>query len=139
MKDILLAKELFEKEDYTIVVVKNEKVLFTSRDKGIKPMYTLVKELKDKVDGASIADKVIGRGAALLSKHLKIKEVYAGLISKSAIEVLEKEDIEYSFLNTCESIKNRDHSGLCPIETIAMDETDPIIFIERLEKFFKSK
>ena len=139
MNDIKIAKELLEKENYTLVVVKNGEVIFTSTDKGIKPMYTLVKTMEDDVKDASIADKVIGRGAALLSQYLKIKEVYAQLISKGAIEILEQNDIKYSFLNVCEAIKNRDHSGLCPIENIALDKTDSRIFLEELEKFFKSK
>lgn len=139
MKDIDIAKDLLQKENFTLVVVKNGEILFTSNDKGIKPMYTLVKELKEEVKDASIADRVIGRGAALLSQYLKIKEVYSNLISKSAIEVLELEGIEYTFLELCDSIKNRDKTGLCPIETISLDQTDPVKFIEKLEKFFKSK
>lgn len=139
MKDIETAKDLLKKEDYALVVVKDGEILFTCKDRGIKPMYRLVKEMKDKVKDASIADRVIGRGAALLSQHLKVKEVYANLMSKSAVEVLEREDIEYSFLEICDSIKNRDQSGLCPIETISLNQTDPIIFIDEVERFLKSK
>ena len=139
MKDIDIAKDLLKEKDFALVVVKDGEVLFTSNDRGIKPMYTLVREMKDEVAGSSIADRVIGRGAALLSQYLKIKEVYSNLISKSAIEVLEREEIQYSFLEICESIKNRDQTGLCPIETISLDETNPIKFIEKLEIFFKVK
>ena len=139
MKDIDIAKDLLKEKDFALVVVKDGEVLFTSNDRGIKPMYTLVREMKDEVAGSSIADRVIGRGAALLSQYLKIKEVYSNLMSKSAIEVLEREEIQYSFLEICESIKNRDQTGLCPIETISLDETNPIKFIEELEIFFKVK
>nr|WP_300003056.1 DUF1893 domain-containing protein [Tissierella sp.] len=139
MIDIDIAKKLLKKEDYTLVAVKDGEVLFTSREKGIKPMYTLVKTMKEKAFGASIADRVIGRGAALLSQYLSVKEVYANLISKSAIEVFKTQNIQYSFLESCDSIKNRDQTGLCPIETISLDLTDPLEFIKELEMFFKSK
>ncbi|OLS03649.1 DUF1893 domain-containing protein [Tissierella creatinophila] len=139
MKDIEIAKELLQKEDYTLVVVKSGEILFTSRDKGIKPMYRLVKDMKEISIGASIADKVIGRGAALLSGYLRVKEVYGEVMSKEAVEVLEKDSIDYSFLTLCDYIKNRDRTGLCPIESLSLNKTDPIIFIEEVEEFFKSK
>lgn len=139
MKDIEIAKELLQKEDYTLIVVKSGEVLFTSKDKGIKPMYRLVKDMKERSIGASIADKVIGRGAALLSAYLGVKEIYGEVMSKEGVEVLQKSNIDYSFSTLCDYIKNRDKTGLCPIERLSLDKTDPIIFIEELEMFFKSK
>lgn len=139
MRDIEIAKELLEKEDFTLVVVKSGEILFTSRDKGIKPMYRLVTDMKEESLDSSIADKVIGRGAALLSGYLKIKEVYGGVMSREAVEVLEKDNIDYTFSTICDYIKNRDKTGLCPIENLSLNITDPIVFIGELEKFFKLK
>ncbi len=54
-------------------------------------MYELATEMKDIAKGASIADKVIGRGgAALLCSYLDINEAYGRLISKAGMEILEK-------------------------------------------------
>ncbi len=139
MKDIILAKELLEKEDYALVLVKEGKVLFTSRERGIKPMYILVKEMKEISEGASIADRVIGRGAALLSSYLKISEVYGQVMSQEAIKVFEDANIDYGFEEVCKRIKNRDKTDLCPIEKLSLGIKDPIIFIDELERFFKSK
>lgn len=138
MKDIEIAKNLLIKEDYTLVVVKDGNVLFTSTERGIKPMYELVKNMKAEVKGASIADKVIGRGAALLSSYLNIGEVYGIIMSKEAIEVFKKEDINHSWETTCDYVQNRDKSGLCPIEKLSLGIDDPIIFIEKLKEFLKS-
>lgn len=139
MKDIEIAKELLKKEDYTLVVIKEGDVLFISKEKGIKPMYSLIKNMKEEAKGASIADKVIGRGAALLSNYVKIKEVFGEVISKEAVEVLEENNIDYSFSVICDYIKNRDKTGLCPIENLSLGQTDVKVFIEELESFFKSK
>lgn len=137
MRDVELGKEILEKEDYALVVVKNQEVIFKSREKGIKPMYILSQEMKDRAYGASIADKVIGRGAALLCNYLGIKEVHGNLISKGAIEVLEKGHISYTFNELCEYIKNRDGSGYCPIEIISMDVDKDEDFLQELHVFFK--
>ncbi len=139
MKDIEIAKELLEKEDYTLVVVKDGDIIFTSKEKGIKPMYNLIKDMKEEAKGSSIADKVIGRGAALLSTYVKIKEVFGEVVSKEAVEVLEENNIAYSFSIICDYIKNRDKTGLCPIENLSLGKTDVEVFIGELESFFKSK
>lgn len=135
MKDIEIAKELLEKNKHTLVVVKSGKFLFTSDEKGIKPMYKLAKEMKNISKGASIADRVIGRGAALLYTYLKISEVYGEIISKQAIEVLEKENIDYTFDIVCDYIQNRDKTGLCPIEKLSLGINDPISLLGKIEKF----
>lgn len=139
MTDIEIAKELLKKEKYTLVVVKDGDLLFTSKEKGIKPMYRLITDMKERVRGASIADKVIGRGAALLSSYVNIKEVFGEVMSKEAIEVLEENNINYSFSIICDYIKNRDKTGLCPIENLSLGKTDVKVFIGELESFFKSK
>ncbi len=70
MKDIDLAKQILKEENQSLVVVKNGEVLYKSRDRGIKPMYSITKEMKEEVNGSSIADKVIGKGAALLCANV---------------------------------------------------------------------
>lgn len=135
MKDIELAKEIFLKEDMAIVAVKNGEVVFKSKDKGIKPIYTLAREMKEEAFGASIADKVIGKGAALLCGYLGIKEVYASLMSKGGQLVLENYKISYTMERSCSHIMNRDKTDYCPIEKLSLDTEDPEIFLSRVEEF----
>ena len=49
MKDLELAKETLEERELTLVIVKEGKIIFTSTDRGIKPMYTAVLELKEEL------------------------------------------------------------------------------------------
>jgi tyrosine-protein phosphatase YwqE len=135
MKDIEIAKKYLNEENLTIAVVKSKKLIFKSKEKGIKPIYKLAKEMKEIAKDGVLADKVIGKGAALLCKYIGIKEVYGELISESAIKLLEDENIKFSYLNTTEYIKNRDKTGLCPIENMAMNIEDGEILLERIEAF----
>lgn len=137
MKDIELAKKILEEGDYALLLVKDKKIIFKSRDKGIKPMYILSTEMKDIAYGAAIADKVIGRGGALLCKYLGVKEVHGGLISKAAMDLLSQANIPYSFDELCEYIKNQDGTDYCPIEKISMKISDEETFLEELHRFFR--
>lgn len=102
MTDLKKAKLLLEKEDLTIVLVKEGKVIFKSKDKGIRPMFIVATELKKESQGAALADRVIGKGAAILLRYVGIGEVYGELISQAGIERLEYYKIPYSAVNTCE-------------------------------------
>ena len=138
MKDIEIAKKYLVEGNLAIAVVKNGKLIFKSQEKGIKPMYILATESKGILKGASIADKVIGKGAAMLCKYIGIKEVYGQLISSSAIDVLKESKIIYSYGKTCSYIKNRDKTDICPIEKIAANVEDMDILLERIEEFLKA-
>lgn len=138
MKDIEIAKKYLKEENLAIAVVKDGKLIFKSQEKGIKPMYTLATKMKEISKGASIADRVIGKGAAMLCKYIDVKEVYGQLISINAIEVLEEASIIYSYESTCPYIKNRDKTDLCPIEKIATNTRDIDTLLERIEEFLNS-
>jgi tyrosine-protein phosphatase YwqE len=137
MNDIEMAKKYLEEENLTIAVVKNGKLIYKGQEKGIKPMYTLATKMKEISRDASIADRVIGKGAAMLCKYIDIKEVYGQLISSSALKVLEKNHIVYSYDKICPYIKNRDKTDLCPIEKLSIDVEDIDILLERIEEFLK--
>lgn len=135
LKDIEIAKDIFHKENMAIVVVKNGEVVFKSKEKGIKPIYALAKKFKEEAFAASIADKVIGRGAAILCGYLGIKEVYADLMSVGGQTILSKYNIPYTMDKSCSYIMNRDKTDYCPIEKLSLDTEDPELFISKLEEF----
>ena len=135
MKDIEIAKEYLEKENLCIAVVRDGKLIFKSSENSIKPMYTLATEMKEDLKGASIADKVIGKGAAMLCNHIGIKQVYGQLVSDSAIDVLKESNIAYTYDKICPYIKNRDKTDMCPIEKLAKDVEDGDILLKRIKDF----
>ena len=137
MRDLEKAKSLLFEEDLTLAVVKDGEVIFRSKDKGIKPMFILATDLKEKAKGAALADRVIGKGAAILAGYIGIKEIYTDLISQGGMERLDYYKIPYEMKNSCEYIKNRDQTAYCPIEKISMNIEDPLVLIESIKEFFK--
>lgn len=138
MKDINIAKKVLMEENLALVVVKNGEIIFKSIDKGIKPMYILATEMKAKSIGASLADRVIGKGAAILCGYIGIKEVYTELISEGGISTLNKYNIPYIMDESCPYIKNRDKTDYCPIEKLSLDKEDPVLLLQSIKEFFAS-
>ena len=118
------AKSLLLTSASTIAVVSNGEV-FTSQERGVKPLLFLLKEKKEFLKDASVADKVIGKAAALLMVLGEIKEVHTLIISEPAIKVFENQKIKYFYDKKVERIVNRTGDGLCPMETLCIDIDDP--------------
>ena len=137
MRDIDKAAELLEKENLTLAIVKEGKVIFSSRDKGIKPLYTALKERKEDLKGSSIADRVTGKAAAMLCSYAEIKELKTELISANAINVLEDTDIIYEYCEVTPYIKNRDLTGMCPVETLSLKANNIEELIIEIENFLE--
>ena len=94
---------------------------------------------KGTLKGVSIADKVIGKGVAMLCSYIGAKELYAQLISEGAIEVLEEENIVYTYDRICPYIKNREKSDMCPVEKIATNVDDMETLLGEIGKFLKGR
>lgn len=138
MKDLELAKEVLAERELTLAIAKEGKIIFTSTDKGIKPMYTAVLELKEELREASVADRVIGRAAAILCKYADIKELYTKLISNEAIKVFENSSINFFYDESSLYIKNRDKTDMCPVEKLSQDVDNPEELIQKISEFLDS-
>lgn len=118
------AKSILLSSASTIAVVSNGEV-FTSQERGVKPLLFLLKEKKEFLKGASVADKVIGKAAALLMVLGEIKEVHTLIISEPAIKIFEKYNIPCFYDKKVDRIINRTGDGLCPMETLCLDVENP--------------
>jgi hypothetical protein len=124
MKDIDMAKEFLENEKLALAIVKDGKLVFSSTGIGIKPLFTAVEQLKDELEGSSVADKVTGKAAAMLCKYSKIKELHTHLISENAIAVLRDTPVILEYEESTPYIKNRDRTGMCPVEIMSLKTND---------------
>ena len=68
------------------VIVQNGNVRLC-HEHGIKDLYQILKEEPEVLLGATVADKVIGKGAAALMILGGVKEVYADVISRPALKL----------------------------------------------------
>lgn len=125
------AKSILLSSASTISVVSNGEV-FTSQERDVKPLLYLLTEKKGFLKGAFVADKVIGKAAALLMVLGEIKEVHTLIISEPAIKVFEKHNIPCFYDKKVTRIVNRTGDGLCPMETLCLDVENPQEAFERI-------
>ena len=113
-------------KEYSIVIIRNDKVIFKSKDSGIAPLLEAIESISvEKLRETHIADKIVGKAAALLFALFKPRYVFSITISKPAIDVLKRNDIEFDYDNLVDNILNRDKTDLCPFEKAVLKINDP--------------
>ncbi len=122
MDNLFQAKKIIN-EGHTCVLCNGEDIVL-SDERGVKPLVEWVKDGRT-FSGYSAADKVVGKAAALLYVTLRVKIIWAGVISKPAAEVFEKYGIEYWYDTLADAIINRKGDGFCPMETAVKDIDSP--------------
>ena len=123
MTDIERARELLAGGQYTCVLCRGEDTI-TDTKAGIAPMMGLIGAGVD-VRGYAVADRIVGRAAALLFALAGVKCVYAGVMSRGAALELERRGIPHSCGTLTERIVNRAGTGLCPVEQAVSGIDDP--------------
>ena len=123
MTDLERAKILLREGNHACVLCLDE-MTFTSDANGIKPLNWWLKD-GCRFEGFSAADRVIGRAAAFLYVLLGVKEVYADVLSESAVPVLDRFGISWSYREKVKNIMNRTGDDLCPMEKIALEYEEP--------------
>lgn len=130
MKDRYLerAKELLYREDIrTCAVVWSDetgKEAYVSKEKGIRPLMELLEQEGLPLNGGFLADKVIGKAAALLAVYGGVSQIYAGIISEAALRVLQAEEVYCEYEKAVPYIVNRTKTGRCPMESAVWEISD---------------
>lgn len=134
--ELLLAqKELLQSED-ALVVVKCGEVVYRAQGNGISPLFQAVTEHPSVLEGAVLADRVIGRGAALLVLFGGVRAVFAQVFSQRACELLDGQ-VDYSYERVVPVILSRTGSDICPIEALVEHVTDPAVGYWLIGDFLK--
>ena len=113
--DLQSARQKLQDGAYTCVVLSGGEE-YNSHERGVKPLLLLLKSGRD-FSGAVAADKTVGAGAAHLYVLLGVRELWANVISGSALRVLADNRIEVFYGECVPHIINRQGDGICPIET----------------------
>ena len=134
----MLAKYILYNENLNFVLV-SQKGMIKSSARGIKPIYDNYLKNKEYFFGSSVADRVIGKAAAIILVSSGVKEIYSDLISQSALDYFQERKIKVSYAEKTDRILNRDKSDLCPMEKLSMDNPTSEELMKRLGDFFANK
>lgn len=94
------------------------------RRKGVIDLYELLAHEPKLLIGGKIADRVIGRGAALLLLKAGIEEVFAYVMSEGAYQLLREAGVNVQAERVIPHIINRTGDDICPVEKLTMHTSD---------------
>jgi len=123
MTDLQTATTLLKESPLTFAAVRGEARLLSGQ-KGIARLVGWLKDDPRALAGFCVADAVIGKAAAMLMACGGVCEVYTPLISEPAAEVFRRHGIPFSADKTVPNIRNRDGTGICPMEKKVLDIND---------------
>lgn len=114
-----------------------ETIVFSQH--GVADLIDLLSSRPQFLRQASVADTVVGRGAALLMVKGGVAEVYAQIISNGALLVLRHAGISIEYGETTPYIRNRRGDGQCPVEKITSGTDNADEAFELIKTFLNSK
>lgn len=134
--DLDRAKYLLKQESCTSVFCKGE-ITYIGRNRGV---YDLVGLLSNGTDlkGFSAADQVVGKAVALLLVLAKVKEVYAHVMSESAVCLL----AYYGIISSCDyavpEILNATQTEVCLIDQCVSNTKSPEEALQLMKNALKN-
>ena len=118
------------------LVVRNrgEQTYYTQH--GVRDLYTL--HTTRVLQGAAVADKMIGKGAAALMIAGGVRYATTEAISKEALAMLQAAGVEVAYHQLLDMIPNHDKTGECPLEQRLHGITDPKECLPVIDAFVKT-
>ena len=131
-------KNILHEGSYSCVIESGGDVRTFSR-RGVVDLYLLLRDEPEFLERAKVADKVIGKAGASLLVMGRIASLYTDVISTPALELLHDYGVEVSYDLEVPKIINRDKTGLCPLETLTLNQYDMSEIFNTITQFLSEK
>jgi len=112
----------FLKKEFSFVLIKSNKIIYRSKNQGLKPLVFCLKKHREKMKEAIVYDKVIGLAAAMLLEYGHVTEIWTPIISCSAKKYLRDKKVKVVFKKEVKNILNKNGDGLCLMEKLAKEK-----------------
>ena len=113
-----------EREGLDLAIFKGPVLVFSSRGEGLRPLLEAVEKLAHEPGGYVVADRVVGRAAALLALMLEPSEVHALVMSSGALSLLASRGVRAVARRVVEHIASEGGKP-CPFEQALRDVEEP--------------
>lgn len=98
------------------LLVRNHGVTTRHENRGVQDLLSLIESQPERLKGAVVADKMVGKAAAALMIAGGVREVHTNLICTEARKLFEQAGVSVFAKEEVPMILNRDRSGQCPID-----------------------
>lgn len=113
--------EILHRGNHSLVI--DNGTIHTYEGRGVSDLYHIYTSEPQILKDTSLADKVVGKGAAALMVLGGVKQIHADVISRPALTLLESCGITVTYSKLVDNIINRMGTGICPVETLCLDCT----------------
>jgi len=125
MDDLELAENELKSRNVNLVIVKNGAVLYQSAASGMKGLLQAIEEYNGDLAGTAVADKIVGRAAAMLCVYSRVKSVFAITMTEGALRLLTNNQVANKFERYVHKLMNSQGTDICPFEKAIRDLDDP--------------
>lgn len=131
--------ELLHSNNHSLVVSSASGEIRCYDGRGVSDLYNIYVNDASFLDGASIADKVVGLGAAAIMALGNVKKLHTDVISEDASDLLARYGLDVSYSLKVPYIINRSRTGRCPLESLLADnDTSSLEYMWAVIKKFVS-
>ena len=138
IRDLEMAKRELKKKSLSLAIVKDGEMLFESFSHGISGFLQAIEKLGERLEGASVADKIVGRAIALLCVYAEVKAVYAEVLSEEAKTLFERCSLYYEYNIIVGNVLTSNTKKICPFENVAKQILNPKEAYEKLKRLYES-
>ena len=121
--ELLAEMQRIVREGASIVVARGGVIRTRQKGPGVMPTLQLLDA--ERLAGATVCDKVVGRAAAAIFIVGRVKSVWAEVMSEEAAALLSAHGVSCSAAETVKEILNKDRSARCPLEIASDGKDDP--------------
>ena len=113
--------DILNREKCSCVIESENGEIYIGYDRGVTDLLSLLNNNQTILHGAFIADKVVGKGAAAIMILGSVGGIYADVISRQALQLIENAGIDLEYRILTDNIINRAGTDICPIEKLCAD------------------
>lgn len=121
-------------EPVTLRVERGGRELWRSSASGLRPLVEAVLTVGEGLRGAIAYDKVVGLASVKLLVYAGVAEVEADVASAPAVRFAERAGLLLRAVVVTPGILNRERTGLCPMEALALEVESPEAFLQAVAR-----
>ncbi len=125
LANLELARQELQSGSHSVVMAGGGQVLARERGKGLAPLLAVLLEVQGVTGDLALADSIVGLAAAYFLLDVPVRAVYARVISEKAESYLREHGVHVEAETQVAQIMNREGTGMCPLEKIAVESEGP--------------
>jgi len=138
MKDLEIAKRILKDRGLSLVIVKDGAAILCLDSTGVSGILQAIENLGEKLSGASVADRIVGKAAALLFAYSRVAQVYAAVLSRRGLSMLKENNIPVEYDLLVPEILDKERKSVCPFERLVSEISSPDYAFRKLKAHVES-